>query len=206
MTKPNLLPEWKALEAQARNAQKVHMRDLFKADPSRGTKHCIEAAGIYLDYSKNNVNSDTLDLLVNLLQNCGFEKMREKFFSGEKINITEKRAVLHTALRYQGTEPVMVDGKDVMPRVRAVLAHIKEFTAQVRSGQWKGHSGRPIKTIVNIGIGGSDLGPVMVCEALKHYANEDSPKAYFVSNVDGTHIAETLLEVTILRGTNLVNS
>jgi glucose-6-phosphate isomerase len=197
MTKPNLLPEWKALEAQARSAQKTHMRDLFKADSSRGTKYCIEAAGIYLDYSKNRVNSDTFDLLVNLLQNCGFEKMREKFFAGEKINHTEKRAVLHTALRYQGTEPIMVDGKDVMPKVRAVLAHIKEFTAQVRTGAWKGHSGKSIKTIVNIGIGGSDLGPAMVCEALKHYADENSPKIYFVSNVDGTHIAETLKEVDL---------
>ena len=197
MTKPNLLPEWKALEAQARNAQKTHLRDLFKADPSRGTRYSIEAAGIYLDYSKNRINSDTLDLLASLLVNCGFEKMREKFFAGTKINHTENRAVLHTALRYQGTEPVMVDGENVMPKVRAVLAHIKEFTAQVRSGKWKGYSGKPIKTIVNIGIGGSDLGPVMVCEALKHYADETSPEIYFVSNIDGTHITETLKKVDL---------
>jgi len=197
MTKPNLLPEWKALEAQARIAQKTHIRDLFKADPSRGTHYSAEACGIYLDYSKNRVNSDTLDLLTNLLKSSGFEGMREKFFSGAKINHTEKRAVLHTALRYQGREPIVVDGEDVMPKVKAVLTHIKEFTAQVRSGQWKGHSGKPIKTIVNIGIGGSDLGPVMVCEALRHYADENSPEIYFVSNVDGTHIAETLKKVDL---------
>ena len=197
MTKPNLLPEWKALEAQARIAQKTHIRDLFKADPSRGTHYCAEACGIYLDYSKNRVNSDTLDLLANLLKSCGFEEMREKFFTGAKINHTEKRAVLHTALRYQGREPILVDGEDVMPKVKAVLTHIKDFTAQVRSGQWMGHSGKPIKTVVNIGIGGSDLGPVMVCEALRHYADENSPEVYFVSNVDGTHIAETLKKVDL---------
>jgi len=197
MTKPNLLPEWKALEAQARIAQKTSMCDLFKADPSRGTNYSAEACGIYLDYSKNRVNSDTLDLLVNLLKSCGFEEMRKKFFAGDKINNTEKRAVLHTALRYQGREPILVDGEDVMPKVKAVLAHIKEFTNQIRNGKWKGHSGKPIKTIVNIGIGGSDLGPVMVCEALRHYADENSPEAYFVSNVDGTHIAETLKKVDL---------
>ena len=197
MTKPYLLPGWKALEAQARIAQKIHMRDLFKSDPSRGTCYCVEACGIYLDYSKNRVNSDTLDLLVNLLKDSGFEEMREKFFTGAKINLTEKRAVLHTALRYQGKEPILVDGEDVMPKVKAVLAHMKEFTSQVRSGKWLGHSGKPIKKIVNIGIGGSDLGPVMVCEALKHYAGEDAPEVYFVSNVDGTHIAETLKKVDL---------
>jgi glucose-6-phosphate isomerase len=197
MTKPNLLPEWKALEAQARIAQKTSICDLFKADPIRGTNYSAEACGIYLDYSKNRVNSDTLDLLANLLKACGFEKMREKFFTGDKINHTEKRAVLHTALRYQGREPIMVDGEDIMPKVKAVLAHMKDFTSQIRSGNWKGYSGKPIKTIVNIGIGGSDLGPVMVCEALRHYADENSPEVYFVSNVDGTHIAETLKKVDL---------
>jgi glucose-6-phosphate isomerase len=197
MTKPNLLPEWKALEAQARIAQKTHMRDLFNADPNRGTHYSAEACGIYLDYSKNRINSDTLDLLFNLLTNCGFEEMREQFFAGAKINHTEKRAVLHTALRYHGKEPVMVDGEDVMPKVKAVLNHVKEFTAQVRSGKWLGHTGKPIKTVVNIGIGGSDLGPVMVCEALKHYADEGSPEVHFISNVDGTHIAETLKKIDL---------
>ncbi|GHV11708.1 glucose-6-phosphate isomerase [Fibrobacterales bacterium] len=197
MTKPNLLPEWKALEAQARVAQKTQMRDLFKADSERGTRYAVEACGIYLDYSKNRVSSDTLDLLTNLLKNSGFEEMREKFFTGGKINLTEKRAVLHTALRYQGKDPISVDGRDVMPGVRSVLSHIKEFTEKVRGGEWLGHSGKPIKSIVNIGIGGSDLGPVMVCEALKHYAGEDSPEIYFVSNVDGTHIAETLKKVNL---------
>ena len=197
MTKPNLLTEWKALEAQARIMQKTHILDLFKAEPNRGTRYSAEACGIYLDFSKNRVNSDTLDLLANLLKNCGFEEMREKFFTGAKINHTEKRAVLHTALRYQGNEPIMVNGEDVMPKVKAVLAHMKEFSNQVRSGKWKGHSGKPIKTIVNIGIGGSDLGPVMVCEALKPYAGEDAPEIFFVSNVDGTHIAETLKQVDL---------
>lgn len=157
----------------------------------------MEACDIYLDYSKNRVNSETLDLLANLLKSCGFEEMREKFFSGEKINHTEKRAVLHTALRYQGKKPVLVDGEDVMPQVRAVLKHVREFSESVRSGEWKGHSGKPIKTIVNIGIGGSDLGPVMVCEALKPYASENAPEVYFVSNIDGTHIAETLKKVDL---------
>jgi glucose-6-phosphate isomerase len=197
MTKPNLLPEWKALEAQARIMQKTHMRELFIADPNRGTHYSTEACGIYLNYSKNRINSDTLDLLVNLLKSCGFEEMREKFFSGAKINLTEKRAVLHTALRYQGKEPILVDGEDVMPKVKAVLAHVKKFCSQVRSGSWKGHTGKPIKTIVNIGIGGSDLGPVMVCEALNHFADEGSPEIYFVSNIDGTHIAETLKKVDL---------
>ncbi|MCL2101684.1 MAG: glucose-6-phosphate isomerase [Fibromonadales bacterium] len=197
MTKPNLLPEWKALEAQARMAQKVHMRDLFKADPSRGTKYSAEACGIYLDYSKNRVNSDTMDLLFNLLKSVGFEEMREKFFTGEKINHTEKRAVLHTALRNQGKEPVLADGEDVMPNVKAVMKHVREFTESIHSGKWKGHSGKAIKTIVNIGIGGSDLGPVMVCEALNHYASESAPNVYFVSNVDGTHIAEVLKKVDL---------
>ena len=197
MTKPNLLPEWKALEAQVRTAQKTHIRDLFKADPSRGTKYSIEACGIYLDYSKNRVNSETLDLLVNLLRSCNFEDMREKFFTGVKINHTEKRSVLHTALRYQGKEPVLVDGEDVMPAVRAVLKHVREFSENIRSGEFKGHTGKPIKTVVNIGIGGSDLGPVMVCEALKPYAGEGAPEVHFVSNVDGTHIAETLKKVDL---------
>jgi len=197
MTKPYSLPQWKALEAQARVAQKTHLRELFNSNPDRGTSYSIEACGIYLDYSKNRVNPDTLDLLANLLRSSGFEEMREKFFTGEKINHTEKRAVLHTALRYQGKEPVLVDGQDVMPGVKAVLAHMKEFTTLVRSGKWLGHSGKPIKTIVNIGIGGSDLGPVMVCEALKHYAGKDAPEVYFVSNVDGTHIAETLKKVDL---------
>ncbi|MDR0517419.1 MAG: glucose-6-phosphate isomerase [Fibromonadaceae bacterium] len=197
MTKPNSLPEWKALEAQARIAQKTHLRDLFKSDSERGTEYSIEACGIYLDYSKNRINSETMDLLANLLKDCGFEEMRKKFFAGEKINNTEKRAVLHTALRYQGRNPIMVDGKDVMPGVKAVLKHIREFTESVCSGKWKGHSGKAIKSVVNIGIGGSDLGPVMVCEALRHYANESSPEVYFVSNVDGTHIAETLKKVDL---------
>jgi glucose-6-phosphate isomerase len=197
MTTPNSLPEWKALEAQARATQKTHLRDLFKSDPERGTKYSIEACGIYLDYSKNRINLETMDSLSNLLKNCGFEEMREKFFAGEKINHTEKRAVLHTALRYQGREPIMVDGKDVMPGVKAVLKHVREFVESVRCGQWIGHSGKPIKTVVNIGIGGSDLGPVMVCEALKHYSGENSPEVYFVSNVDGTHIAETIKKVDL---------
>jgi len=197
MIKPNLLPEWKALEAQARIVQKTHMRDLFIANPNRGTLYSTEACGIYLDYSKNRINSDTLDLLFNLLKSCGFEEMREKFFSGEKINHTEKRAVLHTALRYHGKEPVMVDGVDVMPKVKAVLLHVKNFTEQVRGGKWLGHTGKPIKTVVNIGIGGSDLGPVMVCEALKHYAEEGSPEVHFISNIDGTHIAETLKKINL---------
>jgi len=197
MSKLTQSPEWKALEALAVTAKKTHMRDLFAADPARGDKYNAEACGIYLDYSKNMFTHETLVALKNLLDSTSFESMRKQFFAGDKINHTEKRAVLHTALRYKGDKAIVVDGQDVMPEVRAVLAHMEEFTALVRGGKWLGHTGKVIDTIVNIGIGGSDLGPVMVTEALRPFAGEGAPEVLFVSNVDGTHIAETLKKVDL---------
>ena len=197
MSKLTRSAEWKALEAQAATAEKIHMRDLFQADPQRAAKFSAEACGIFLDYSKNRVTAETMAELQKMLASTGFADMRARFFKGEKINHTEKRAVLHTALRYMGSDKILVDGEDVMPDVRAVLEHMKEFTALVRSGQWKGHTGKAIDTVVNIGIGGSDLGPVMVTEALRAFAGEGAPEVLFVSNVDGTHIAETLKKVDL---------
>ncbi|MBR3669498.1 MAG: glucose-6-phosphate isomerase, partial [Fibrobacter sp.] len=159
--------EWKALEAHAEVAKTWHMKELFAKDPARAEKFSLEACGLFLDYSKNIITDETMAKLQDLLKFSGFEDMRAKFFGGEKINTTEKRAVLHTALRYKGSDAICVDGKDVMPEVRAVLKHMEDFTHLVRSGKWKGHTGKSIKYVVNIGIGGSDLGPVMVTEALK---------------------------------------
>ncbi len=189
--------EWKALEAKASEAKTWNMREMFKKDAQRAEKFSAEACGIFLDYSKNLIDDDAMAKLRGLLSLSGFDAMRKKFLSGEKINTTEKRAVLHTALRYKGDSPIFVDGKDVMPEVRAVLKHMEEFTNLVRSGKWLGHTGKRIRSVVNIGIGGSDLGPVMVTEALRHFATPDSPEVYFVSNIDGTHIAETLKKVNI---------
>ncbi len=189
--------EWKALEAKASEAKTWNMRKMFKDDAQRAEKFSAEACGIFLDYSKNLIDDDAMAKLRGLLSFTGFDAMRKKFFSGEKINTTENRAVLHTALRYKGNSPILVDGKDVMPEVRAVLKHMEEFTNLVRSGKWLGYTGKKIRSVVNIGIGGSDLGPVMVTEALRHFATPDSPEVYFVSNIDGTHIAETLKKVNI---------
>lgn len=189
--------EWKALGAKASEAKTWNMREMFKKDAQRAEKFSAEACGIFLDYSKNLIDDDAMAKLRELLSLSGFDDMRKKFFSGEKINTTEKRAVLHTALRYKGSSPILVDGKDVMPEVRAVLKHMEEFTNLVRSGKWLGYTGKKIRSVVNIGIGGSDLGPVMVTEALRHFASPDSPEVYFVSNIDGTHIAETLKKVNI---------
>ncbi|SKA10228.1 glucose-6-phosphate isomerase, partial [Fibrobacter intestinalis] len=194
--------EWKALAAKATEAKTWNMRKMFAEDPKRAEKFSAEACGIFLDYSKNLIDEDVMAKLRALLPAAEFDAMRQKFFSGEKINTTEKRAVLHTALRYKGNDPICVDGKDVMPEVRAVLEHMKSFTHLVRSGKWLGFTGKKIRYVVNIGIGGSDLGPVMVTEALKPYADkpadgEYSPEVYFVSNIDGTHMAETLKKVNI---------
>ncbi len=189
--------EWKALGAKASEAKTWNMREMFKKDAQRAEKFSAEACGIFLDYSKNLIDDDAMAKLRELLTLSGFDDMRKKFFSGEKINTTEKRAVLHTALRYKGSSPILVDGKDVMPEVRAVLKHMEEFANLVRSGKWLGYTGKKIRSVVNIGIGGSDLGPVMVTEALRHFASPDSPEVYFVSNIDGTHIAETLKKVNI---------
>ncbi|MBX3231077.1 MAG: glucose-6-phosphate isomerase [Labilithrix sp.] len=184
-------PAWQALTKHKEEMARVHMRDLFAKDPERFDRMSVEACGIFLDYSKHRTTDETLRLLVALAKQADVEGWRDKMFAGEKINGTEGRAVLHVALRNRSNRPILVDGKDVMPDVNAVLAKMRSFTERLRSGEWKGHTGKTIEHIVNIGIGGSDLGPVMVTEALKHYSKRDL-HAHFVSNVDGTHIAETL--------------
>jgi len=184
-------PAWKALQAHYKEANNLQMRDLFEKDPDRFSKFSLRFEDILLDFSKNRITDETLSLLFNLARQCHVKGWAERMFSGEKINITENRAVLHTALRNRGNRPVLVDGVDVMPEVNAVLTHMREFSDAVRSGDWTGYSGKPITDIVNIGIGGSDLGPVMVTEALRPYG-KPGLNVHFVSNVDGTQIVETL--------------
>ena len=169
------------------------LKDLFAEDPTRFEKYAIHFQDILLDYSKNRVNDETLALLVQLAKECKLDQAIKAMFAGEKINQTEDRQVLHTALRNFSGHPVLINGEDVMPKVKAVLAHMKEFSAKIISGEWKGYTGQEITDVVNIGIGGSDLGPVMVTEALKPYKTRLN--LHFVSNVDGTHIAEVLKKV-----------
>ena len=171
------------------------MRDLFAQDSERFKKFSLEFEGLLLDFSKNRVTDETLPLLRALAVDRDVPGWAKKMFSGEKINITENRAVLHIALRNRSNTPILVDGQDVMPEVNRVLKHMEEFSEAIRSGAWKGYTGKTITDFVNIGIGGSDLGPVMVTEALKPYGAE-GPRAHFVSNVDGTHIAETLKDLS----------
>jgi glucose-6-phosphate isomerase len=174
------------------NANKlVAMRDLFAQDPERFKKFSLEFEGLLLDFSKNRITGETLSLLRTLALDRDVPGWTQKMFNGEKINVTENRAVLHIALRNRSNRPILVDGKDVMPEVNAVLAHMEQCSNTIRSGEWKGYTGKSITDFVNIGIGGSDLGPVMVTEALKPYAQRNL-KAHFVSNVDGTHLVETL--------------
>lgn len=186
---------WQALKNHQQQASAIHLRELFKQDPQRFNKFSLTLNDILFDYSKNLITTETVKLLVDLANECKLKDAIEAMFNGEKINRTENRAVLHTALRNCFDKPVMADGKDVMPEIRQVLEQMKKFSKAVHSGEWKGYSGKKIKYIVNIGIGGSDLGPVMVTEALKPYWVEGI-QTYFVSNVDGTHIAETLKKVT----------
>ena len=192
---PTTTPSWKALQQHYSATKEVKIKDLFAADPERFNKFSLSTEDILFDYSKNNVTDETLKLLLQLAEDCKLKDAIEAMFAGEKINKTEDRAVLHTALRNFSGKPVMVDGKDVMPDVFKVLKQMEEFCTKVHSGEWKGYTGKKIKYIVNIGIGGSDLGPVMVTEALKPYWKEGI-QAYFVSNIDGTHIMETLKKVT----------
>jgi glucose-6-phosphate isomerase len=191
MYTPTELPAWKALQAHHAEIATVHMRDLFRDDPKRFDTFSLRFEDLLLDFSKNRITAKTLGLLLDLAKQANLPAMIEKMFSGEKINTTEKRAVLHVALRNRSNRPILVDGQDVMPEVNAVLKHMRTFTESVRSGAWKGYAGRPITDAVNIGIGGSDLGPVMVTEALKPYSKRDL-RVHFVSNIDGTHMAEAL--------------
>ena len=189
---------WKKLEEHQRAMAPLLMRDLFAHDDARFARLSLRLGDLLLDYSKNRVTDETMTLLRALAREAGVEAMRDRMFAGEPINLTEGRAVLHVALRNRSNRPILVDGpegkRDVMPEVNAALAHMKTFSDAVRSGAWTGYTGRPIRAIVNIGIGGSDLGPVMVTEALKPYAHADLA-LHFVSNVDGTHIAEALKRV-----------
>lgn len=187
MTSLTQYPVWNKLCAHQKSVMALHMRDLFAADPKRFEKFSLQFGGLLLDYSKHRITEETLPLLFQMAREAEIETWRDKMFAGDKINITENRAVLHTALRNRANTPVYVDGKDVMPDVNAVLAHMRTFSDQVRSGNWKGYTGKRITDIVNIGIGGSDLGPVMACQALKPYA-QAGLNIHFVSNIDGAHL------------------
>ncbi|HSO32198.1 MAG TPA: glucose-6-phosphate isomerase [Labilithrix sp.] len=187
-------PAWQALSKHVAEVAKTPMRELFAKDPERFATMSGEACGVFVDYSKHRTTEETLRLLRALAAQADVEGWREKMFSGQKINVTEDRAVLHVALRNRSNTPILVDGKDVMPEVNAVLAKMRDFTERLRSGAWKGHTGKTITDVVNIGIGGSDLGPVMVTEALRPYWKADL-RVHFVSNVDGTHVAETLKDL-----------
>ena len=182
-------PAWQALTAHYKQARGLQLRDLFAADPKRGERFTVEAAGLFLDYSKNRVTDQTLKLLLQLAQESGLRGRMDAMFRGDKINITENRAVLHVALRAPKDACFMVDGKNVVPEVHAVLGKMAGFCRRVRSGEWKGHTGKRIRNVVNIGIGGSDLGPVMAYEALKHYSDR-ALTFRFVSNVDGIDFVE----------------
>ena len=185
---------WSALASHYKSVSKVHLRQLFSDDPKRGQRMTIEAVGLYLDYSKNRVTDETLGLLGQLAEESGLRARIDAMFRGEKINITEKRAVLHVALRAPKDASILVDGKNVVPEVHAVLDKMADFSDRVRSGAWKGHTGKRIRNVINIGIGGSDLGPVMAYEALKHYSQRDMTFR-FVSNIDGTDFAEAVRDL-----------
>ena len=182
-------PAWRALQDHHVTMRGLHLRTLFGEDPARGERMTAEAAGVYLDYSKNRINDETLKLLIELAEQSGLRARIDAMFRGEKINVTENRAVLHVALRAPKGASIIVDGKNVVPQVHAMLDKMEDFANRVRSGQWKGHSGKRIRNVVNIGIGGSDLGPVMAHEALKYYSDR-AMTFRFVSNVDGTDFVE----------------
>ena len=195
MTTPSLppsrvsLPEWQKVAVHASAQQGTHLRDLFHADAGRGERLVLDACGLHVDYSKQRITDETLSLLIGLAEACGLRQRIDAMFSGEKINATEHRAVLHVALRAPKGEKILVDGRDVVPDVHEVLDRMAAFSKQIRGGTWKGHTGRPIRAVVNVGIGGSDLGPVMAYEALRHVADRQLTFR-FVSNVDGTDFVE----------------
>ena len=194
MTTPSLpsrasLPEWQKVAAHASAQGGTHLRDLFRTDAGRGERLVIDACGLHVDYSKQRITDETLSLLIGLAEACGLRQRIDAMFSGEKINSTEHRAVLHVALRAPKGEKILCDGRDVVPDVREVLSRMAAFSKQIRGGTWKGHTGKPIRAVVNVGIGGSDLGPVMAYEALRHVADRQLTFR-FVSNVDGTDFVE----------------
>src|SRR6202161_561422 len=196
LTKPPKTKQtaWSALASHYKTVSKLHLRQFFADDPKRGEGLALEAVGLYLDYSKNRVTDETMRLLFRLAEESGLRARIDAMFSGEKINITEKRAVLHTALRAPRDASVIVDGKNVVPEVHAVLDRMAGFSNRVRSGEWKGHTGKRIRNVINVGIGGSDLGPVMAYEALKHYSDR-TMTFRFVSNIDGTDFAEAVRDL-----------
>src|SRR5258708_8667855 len=187
-------PAWKALEAHFDKVRDLNLRKLFADDRERGDRFRIEDVGLYLDYSKNRITSETVSLLLQLADECGLRAKIDAMFRGEKINITENRAVLHVALRAPKGTSIIVDGQDVVPAVHAVLDKMANFSERVRSGAWTGHTGKRIRNVINIGIGGSDLGPVVAYEALRHYS-ERAMTFRFVSNVDGTDFAEAVQDL-----------
>jgi glucose-6-phosphate isomerase len=189
ITKLTKLAAWQALEAHYSKVRELHLRKLFADDPDRGERMKAEAIGIYFDYSKHRITDETLKLLLQLAEESGLRSRIDAMFRGDKINVTEKRAVLHVALRAPKGQSIIVDGEDVVPQVHAVLAKMADFSNRVRSGEWKGHTGKPIRNVINIGIGGSDLGPVMAYEALRYYTQRNLTFR-FVSNVDSTDFAE----------------
>jgi glucose-6-phosphate isomerase len=188
-------PAWKALQQHYAKVQNAHLRQMFAEDPQRAEHFAFEAVGLYFDYSKNRITDETVRLLLELANQSGLRARIDAMFSGEKINVTEKRAVLHVALRATKDESIMVEGKNVVPEVHAVLDQMTGFANQVRSGQWRGHTGKRVRNVINIGIGGSDLGPVMAYEALKYYSQRDMTFR-FVSNVDGTDFAEATRDLS----------
>ena len=187
-------PAWKALQAHHQQIQGKHLKQLFAEDPQRGERFTVETGGIFLDYSKNRITNETVKLLIQLAEESGLKERIDAMFRGEKINITENRAVLHVALRAPKSESIFVDGEDVVPAVHTVLDKMAAFADRVRSGAWKGHTGKRIRNVINIGIGGSDLGPVMAYEALKYYSQRDMTFR-FVSNVDGSDFAEAVRDL-----------
>ena len=181
-------PSWAALKKHHQKIKRTHLRQLFAKDPARGEKLTVEAAGLYLDYSKNRITDETLGLLLQLAQESGLREHIDAMFRGDKINTSEKRAVLHVALRAPRGASILHDGQNVVPEVHAVLDRMADFADRVRTGAWTGHTGKRIRNVINVGIGGSDLGPVMAYEALRHYSERDMTFR-FVSNVDGTDFA-----------------
>jgi glucose-6-phosphate isomerase len=199
------LPAWQELEAHCRKIRDLHLRQLFEDDPARAERFAVEGAGIYFDYSKNRITEETVRLLVKLAGECNLRGRIDAMFRGEKINPTEKRPALHVALRAPRTEAIFVDGEDVVPEVHAVLDRMADFSDLIRSGEWKGHTGKRIRNVINIGIGGSDLGPVMAYEALRHYSMRDMTFR-FVSNVDGTDFAEATRDLDAAETLFIVSS
>lgn len=191
MSQINQSPIWQALNQHKKDIESISLREMFKSDPERFNQFHIQFNDLLLDYSKHHISKETISLLVKLAKEVDVESWRDRMFEGEKINSTEHRAVLHTALRNQNETPIMSDGEDVMPKVKKVLKKMRRFSEEVRSGQWKGFTGKAITSVINIGIGGSDLGPVMVCQALKPYGSK-TITPYFVSNVDGADLSQAL--------------